>query len=535
MAITVTVTPGKQFATTEKVTIPKLNQLGQPTFTVTGTVGTSEITDDSVTAAKLVPGALYYADSVAFAAGVYTLTYSPAPTVVDGMLVAFKANANGVPAGAPANLSLTIGASTKKLFKHKTEVMDPGDIVTNQVVEARYDTAGDGGAGAWQMTSHLSRADNYYTATATGTDAYALTLTPPASYTLAIADLEGVPIRWKVPNANTAAVTANVTIGGVALGARALRRNGNVPLASGDLKQNQIVEMVYELVSDSYQLQSQMGGSVLEYVHTDTGTANAYAVTPGTAYTAYSQLQGRPLYFRAANTNTASSTLTVSGLATPPTIKKYGDRNLDASDIKANAINEVVYDGTSFQMQNPPPPSACKAWVRFDGVSRNQTAAITRVSQTATFTLTGISAFLANADKVNITGAVQVEYNGNFVVSNVTANTFDYTVTGSPATPSTGTAAVNTILKATYNVDTITRQSAGEYTLTWTTAFGTTFYTIAGSGKHNSAARGGVISPIYNAGATAFATTNVRIQHMLVDGTPNVADGQEISVLAFGF
>jgi hypothetical protein len=36
MALTGTLTPGKQFAATEKVTIAKLNQLGQPTIAITG-------------------------------------------------------------------------------------------------------------------------------------------------------------------------------------------------------------------------------------------------------------------------------------------------------------------------------------------------------------------------------------------------------------------------------------------------------------------------------------------------------------------
>jgi hypothetical protein len=388
MALTVTVTPGKQFASTEKVTIPKLNQLGQPTFSVTGTVGTSEITDASVTAAKLVAGAVYYTSTVTFSSGDYDLDFAPNVALTDGLWVAFKANANGVPGINGIRLQLD-GGTAKKLFKNKTETLKPGDIVANQIVEARYDTAGDGGAGAWQMTSHTSRTANYFQATTTtGTDAYAVTLTPPGSYTLAIADLEGVPIRWKVPNANTGAVTVNVTIGGVALGARPLRRQMNVPLVAGDLKQGQIVEMIYEVANDAYQLQSQSGGSVLEYVHTDTGTANAYAIAPGTAYTSYSQLQGRPLYFRAANTNTGSSTLAVSGLATPPTIKKHIDRNLDANDIKVNGIVEVVYDGTVFQLVNPSPPSAAKAWLAVD-LTSTQNPTINNTPSGNNLTVTG--------------------------------------------------------------------------------------------------------------------------------------------------
>ncbi|MBK8001735.1 MAG: hypothetical protein IPK15_24285, partial [Verrucomicrobia bacterium] len=226
MSLTVAVTPGKRFANSEKITIAKLNQLGQPTFTVTGTIGTSEITNGSVTAAKTIAGPHFYTSSVSFSSGDFTLTYSPTITITDGTLIAFKANANGVP-NVTTGIRLVIGASTKKLFKNRTETLVPGDIVTNQIIEARYDTAGDGGAGAWQMTSHLSNADNYWTATATGTNNYTLTLTPPVSYPLVLADLEGRRIRFEVPNDNTGACTVALTMGGTTFGAKDFYRNVN--------------------------------------------------------------------------------------------------------------------------------------------------------------------------------------------------------------------------------------------------------------------------------------------------------------------
>lgn len=60
---------------------------------------------------------------------------------------------------------------------------------------------------------------------------------------------------------------------------------------------------------------------------------------------------------------------------------------------------------------------------------------VTRSSSTATFTVTGHG--YSNGDEVDISGWVQSEYNGNFVISNVAANTFDVTVTGTPTTPGT--------------------------------------------------------------------------------------------------
>jgi hypothetical protein len=47
-----------------------------------------------------------------------------------------------------------------------------------------------------------------------------------------------------------------------------------------------------------------------------------------------------------------------------------------------------------------------------------------------------------NGASVPISGATQTEYNGTFTISNVTTNTFDFTVTGTPATPATGSPVV---------------------------------------------------------------------------------------------
>ncbi len=61
---------------------------------------------------------------------------------------------------------------------------------------------------------------------------------------------------------------------------------------------------------------------------------------------------------------------------------------------------------------------------------------ITRSSSTATGTLTAHG--LANGDTIRIAGASQTEYNGDFVIFNVSSSTFDFTVSGTPATPATG-------------------------------------------------------------------------------------------------
>lgn len=74
---------------------------------------------------------------------------------------------------------------------------------------------------------------------------------------------------------------------------------------------------------------------------------------------------------------------------------------------------------------------------------------ITRASATATATVTAHG--LSTGNKVNVTGAAQTEYNGVFAITVVDANTFTYTVTGTPATPATGTIDCNRVVNVAQN------------------------------------------------------------------------------------
>jgi len=69
---------------------------------------------------------------------------------------------------------------------------------------------------------------------------------------------------------------------------------------------------------------------------------------------------------------------------------------------------------------------------------------ITRSGSTASVAHTahGMSA----GQKVVIRGAVEYEYNGAFVISNVTTNAYDYTLTGTPTTPATGTITATALI-----------------------------------------------------------------------------------------
>ena len=72
------------------------------------------------------------------------------------------------------------------------------------------------------------------------------------------------------------------------------------------------------------------------------------------------------------------------------------------------------------------------------GQLRSGTVTITRSGSTATATMAGGHPF-TTGQKVVISGATQTEYNGAFTITSTGSTTFTFTVTGTPATPATGT------------------------------------------------------------------------------------------------
>jgi hypothetical protein len=69
---------------------------------------------------------------------------------------------------------------------------------------------------------------------------------------------------------------------------------------------------------------------------------------------------------------------------------------------------------------------------------------ITRASSTATVTATTDHG-LVTGNQVVVSGATQTEYNGTFTVTVTSPTQFTYTVTGTPATPATGTIRCNQV------------------------------------------------------------------------------------------
>lgn len=79
---------------------------------------------------------------------------------------------------------------------------------------------------------------------------------------------------------------------------------------------------------------------------------------------------------------------------------------------------------------------------------------ITRAGATATVTTTA-NHYLRTGESVLIAGATQTEYNGTFTITRTASNTFTYTVSGTPATPATGTITWTDVnrVRAVYSME----------------------------------------------------------------------------------
>lgn len=100
------------------------------------------------------------------------------------------------------------------------------------------------------------------------------------------------------------------------------------------------------------QLNTQRNTLESDYI-VDTGAADAYVIAPSPAITAYAT--GQIFNFKAATTNTTTSTVNVNGLGVKTIKKADGTINLAAGNIVAGQIITIEYNAVSgfFQMMNP--------------------------------------------------------------------------------------------------------------------------------------------------------------------------------------
>ncbi len=188
-----------------------------------------------------------------------------------------------------------------------------------------------------------------YAADGGGTDAYAITLNPvPAAY------VAGMVINFKANTANTTGATLNVN----GLGAKAILKEHDQVLATGDIEAGQFVTVIYD--GTQWQMQSQLGQApsnpyaVLQdgspIYGADGGSTDTYAITLSPVPAAYTV--GMVVNFKANTANTGNSTLNVNGLGAIPLVTTSGTGTV-TGDILVGQIVSAIYNGTSFQIENP--------------------------------------------------------------------------------------------------------------------------------------------------------------------------------------
>lgn len=135
----------------------------------------------------------------------------------------------------------------------------------------------------------------------------------------------------------------------------------------------------------------------------DTGSANAVAIAPSPAITAYAAYQ--EFTFKAAATNTGATTINVNSLGTK-NIYKNGTSALTGGEIVTGGIYTVTYDGTQFQLIN-------NSVVAVDQNSTPNTlpsfgtyfTTVLKVDTNSKFTFTGTPVPYPNATTISSTAA----------------------------------------------------------------------------------------------------------------------------------
>jgi hypothetical protein len=182
-----------------------------------------------------------------------------------------------------------------------------------------------------------------YAVDSSGTDSYAITLSPAVS-----AYAAGQQYVFLVGTTNTGASSLNVS----GLGARTIKKWGSSNLSDGDLVVGQLAFVVYDgsdfqLLSTTFGAIDQSGAAIYA---ADGGGTDAYVVTlvPAPA----SLVTGMTFRIKCNTGNTGPATINVNSLGVKSIVKDL-NLALDTNDIRAGQIIEIIYDGTNFQLLSP--------------------------------------------------------------------------------------------------------------------------------------------------------------------------------------
>ena len=331
MALTATVTPGKTFVAAELVTNSKLNQLAAPSVSIAGTADTTQISDDSVTAAKGAFGPWFYGvDSGTATAHTVAIAGHTLAAYVDGLIVRYRVGSGNDSVTTLAGVTLTSSGTTATCTTPSAHALAIGDKVMV------YDATQDDYNGTFQVASVGSAT--------TFTYVFAGSATSPATGT--------INVRYSAVGGEGSFIqTSGVTVDVAGLGAKNLFGPAGTRLMPGEIITGEIIEILYNGTSDWFEILSRETASEVIRAVDNSATANAYAAQATDGRTTL-LVNNTLLVCRMALANTSTATLTLNG-ANSGTIRKNGLTALTRGDIIGGQWCQFVWDGTYWQLLSP--------------------------------------------------------------------------------------------------------------------------------------------------------------------------------------
>jgi hypothetical protein len=217
------------------------------TAVINGTAGASDLAAGAVGSAAITPGQINWAQAT-FAGNVYTIDTPNGAGMAagNGSWIFFRAPASGTNTAGTVNANVNSTGNVAIAFRGQTTL--PAGVIREYQSYCLVRSADSTPTARWDLISISSLPEDHYESVATtGTNDYVATFAPTIP-----ALVDGLKVRWKVPNSNTTAGQLNVD----GLGLKAIKKNYNQALGGGELIAGSIVETVYDLTNDWWQLVS---------------------------------------------------------------------------------------------------------------------------------------------------------------------------------------------------------------------------------------------------------------------------------------